>query len=425
LDISFKCKFVTHIADNCDESNEREVSFSWVDEGSFIFKAGDKYHPLTGMYNEKMQPLNKEQAILLSCKGAQNEFARENVIQGLKKKVPCDHTVHGSTTGTVVIVFGCLGLATALAWIVWFIVHRKSAIVKASQFHFMVLFCLGAGLANIGTMVNLGENTNFSCMSRPWVFHLSFSITLGPLFVKAQRVHQIFANKKLRKVVRKLSNSLGQFVAILIIDIVILLLWTFVSPEKAVVETKDVGSIRGIAFTVCRPSETVPLVYLAVLYKAMLLIYGCYISYLTRNVHRNFAESKYIMLAMYNITVFGAISVLLIYGIGLEVEASVVLQSASIFLSAVAALSVVNIPILTRVNTVTEANLFDTETTVHVGSHKTNSTNDSINTDYIKTSTGKNTQKPKFIKPQQMDPVVPGPSPFGDEEGLDVEHLTS
>jgi len=81
----------------------------------------------------------------------------------------------------------------------------------------------------------------------------------------------------------------------------------------------------------------------------VLLCYGCYLAYQTRNVNPNFAESKYIMFAMYNVLIFGAMALIFIYVLKMETETARLLHALCVCISAIASLLVVNIPKLLRV----------------------------------------------------------------------------
>mmetsp|Transcript_12271 Transcript_12271/g.24346 ORF Transcript_12271/g.24346 Transcript_12271/m.24346 type:complete len:218 (-) Transcript_12271:18-671(-) len=101
---------------------------------------------------------------------------------------------------------------------------------------------------------------------------------------------------------------------ILFVDVIILLLWQMSDPEKAVEEESGTPDVFD---TVCKSDGSVS--QLNIVYKAVLTIYGCYVSFLTRDYKSAIAESKQILFCMYVIIVMAVL-----VGIVMSLESTVV-----------------------------------------------------------------------------------------------------
>merc|ERR1712096_304663 len=82
---------------------------------------------------------------------------------------------------------------------------------------------------------------------------------------------------------------------------------------------------------------------LAGVYKAVLVLSGCYLSFLTRNVNPSFAESKSIMMGMYLIAILGGLT-LIITGMGLEPAPRTLMGALGTVVSCVSATLAIFVP---------------------------------------------------------------------------------
>jgi len=257
--------------------------------------------------------------------------------------VSCDYVPSDSSSGMLTLILALVGIVVAFGWMVWFVLHRETGIVKASQLTFMLLFCLGSAGACAALLAFVGEATDSACMFRAWAFHITFDLCLGPLFVKTNRVYKVFVNVKMKKVKAGVKESLQALSALVMVDVIILLVWQFVNPMVAVTEMKEENGVLA-EFTTCGTEGSFPVVYFAALYKVSLCLYGCYLSFLTKDVNPNFAEAKSIMFALYNVTIFGGICVMLLYAFGMtDPGTKLTMQAVCTTISVVVALMCVNI----------------------------------------------------------------------------------
>ena len=228
-------------------------------------------------------------------------------------EVDCSYVTTSSTLGMAVTALSLVGAAWVCFSLVFLVIFWRSPIIKMSQPPFVVMSmmgCVGMCLANL---TNLGEMSDGSCMSRLMTFNICFTVMFAPLFAKTYRVYRVVSNIHLKKANTDISVMLIVVVLIIILDIIILVIWGMVDPEKAVDEE---SSTVGVYDTMCKSEGSAGVVN--ILYKAAITLYGCYISFLTRDYKPAIAESKFILFCMYVIIIMG-----LLVGVVMNLESTV------------------------------------------------------------------------------------------------------
>jgi hypothetical protein len=204
---------------------------------------------------------------------------------------------------------------------------------------FCKLFILGAMVLILSNFVFVGENSETLCILRPWIFHLSFTFMFANLFTKVYRAWRIFGNRSLNAVKFSTAQMYTTIASFVLVDFVILLAWTIFDPPKP---TETVVTFTGGSLSVSMCSSKLPIFPSSLgLYKAALLIGGCYLSYITRHMHSAFAESTYIMYSIYNITVVGGLVLLVIDVIKVNPASAILLQTLGVILGAGGAVFIV------------------------------------------------------------------------------------
>jgi len=257
--------------------------------------------------------------------------------------IDCMYAMYDSDVGLVTMISAVIGAILSVSTIVWIVLHRKLAIAKAAQIPFCVMFSLGMMASNLAQIVFLGPNTDLNCMLRPWLFHLFFTLAFSCLFVKVYRIHKLFNNKKLTASRIKNSQLYTSVAFALCFDCVILAVWSIADPITAETSTITEADTE-IPIEICVTGQLGDtLVGVLAMYKIGIILAGCKLSYETRNVNPNFAEGKHIMFALYNVAIFGAIT-LLLKGMKIGTQGYLLLQSIVTTLSSCVALGCVYIP---------------------------------------------------------------------------------
>ena len=87
--------------------------------------------------------------------------------------------------------------------------------------------------------------------------------------------------------------------SIVLVQVIILLLFTFVDPRKQ--ETEFLGDDMNASYKIVCKHKTNAFAIVQLIYWAFLILSGCVLSYMTRNMKEEFGESKQLILVMYNI----------------------------------------------------------------------------------------------------------------------------
>ena len=325
------------------------------------------------------------------------------VVRGDKlpntQKLYCDYVGWGSSTGWITIILSSIGVVISFVFVVGITKWFARPIMRLSQPIFLVVSVIGALLCCAQNFLTLGANTDLSCTLRVWAINMFFDLLFGPLMCKTYRVNKIMNNKKLRKVAMTNFQVFRMLIGFLLVEFGILIAWQLIDPVKLVVSSEAGVFLESAvkcerAFEKCmRVSDPVPTevgcllatssiespncviennmgfgfnMYdklgeqtcadeknlfgnVVLFYKAIFVLYGCYLGWQTRRFDSSLAESKYIMVAMYQIAVLG-IMTLLLFSMGVSVQARATLQVITTVIGSLGAIILVIGPKFLRVN---------------------------------------------------------------------------
>jgi ABC-type phosphate transport system substrate-binding protein len=150
---------------------------------------------------------------------------------------------------------------------------------------------------------SVNANLDLACQSVPLLFFCGLSITIVPLLLKTWRIHAIFNQTKLRKIVIPNDLLLKYEAAVLGTLAAIVITWTMVDPLHFVREVIRVdisgAVVESVGFCTCKK----PIVWIAPLASVVLffLCVGCTLSCYVRNVPVEFSEGQWIGVAMINL----------------------------------------------------------------------------------------------------------------------------
>lgn len=141
------------------------------------------------------------------------------------------------------------------------------------------------------------------CISRVWLLAIGSSCILGTTFSKTWRIARILSNDSLKPLIIPTTFLLKIFGLIVSIDVIILVVWTALSPLEAVVTVVDENrpTMSFISCSAPRPTAHVALLGIEIIYKGLLIIVSAVVAWKTRSVKLLlFSESKYIAFTIYN-----------------------------------------------------------------------------------------------------------------------------
>ena len=190
------------------------------------------------------------------------------------------------TIVSVILIVLCL--LTSIDFIIWI----DTKVIRASSPLFCMLILLGGIMGFASALLFLGQPTNGVCLARIWLSGLAFATVYSNLIAKNYRLYRIFKNLEMR--VFAISNRdliLQGVLPIVLIELIILILWTSLDPlvvvhdDKSVLLAEDEVNIR------CVSQESWG-VGLFLAFKMFLLALGTVVSYNTRDLVEYFKESQ-------------------------------------------------------------------------------------------------------------------------------------
>jgi len=234
------------------------------------------------------------------CEGG---FARPPYVQ-----IDCDHVSFQSPMGITVQVFAYIGGFIGFFFVIWTIYYRKSKIVKSSQPEFIGLVGLGGLVCSMSPLILLGSVTTTKCRAHPWVFHCSFAIMIGSIFVKTYRIWRIFEGKRFVRVKATAKDSFKMLGFILSFLVFIISLWFILYAPTEFKSWKTIPSVGSVQNSSCTTSSY--FIAIIIFIEVAVVLLACFFSFQIRKVPDKFSETQYIMLAVYSITfIFGVTSI--------------------------------------------------------------------------------------------------------------------
>jgi len=226
-------------------------------------------------------------------------------------EINCTYMDTASGIGIVSYILAAVGVFNcALIGILAFCL-RKNKFMKRSQPIFIYVFIGGAILLNLVIISFVGENTDSSCMVRPWVFNIASTLMFAPLIMKLHRVDIIFRNPSLKKIVISDLTVFLQVLGLLGVDIVLLILWSAIPGQTPMLLEKDelyTGVLEDVKDTYCNTTLSGSIFeVLLFVWKACLIIFGVLKAIQTWRIPSDLSEAKFFAGAIYNITMFGGI----------------------------------------------------------------------------------------------------------------------
>ncbi|XP_033106895.1 gamma-aminobutyric acid type B receptor subunit 2-like [Anneissia japonica] len=221
-------------------------------------------------------------------------------------------------------VMSSFGIMTAIGFLLFNIIYRNERLIKMSSPNMNNVIIFGCILCYITTVVygldslHLSDsNLRIMCQVQKWGFAFGFTLSFGAMFSKTWRVYSIFTNKKLQKRVIKDPRLLAMVGVLLLIDLGILLTWQLTDPLEITIKSLKNQTKEGKPLTIvnieqhlCQSTYQQYFTGALYIYKGLLLIFGAFITWQTRNVNiPALNDSKYIGLSIYNVVIFSSLGV--------------------------------------------------------------------------------------------------------------------
>ena len=142
-------------------------------------------------------------------------------------------------------------------------------------------------------------------------------------------MRQLVGRANFRKVSITNIQAAMYTLPMIVIQIAILIIITFLDPPQATEIIDENGGLV-VQHIVCQANSNALLIT-ELIFEAGMVLIGCILAYMTRNMDSKFGEAKQLIFAMYNIALVGVIIVLVVSLAGLDSSARRVLQAVGVF----------------------------------------------------------------------------------------------
>ena len=189
--------------------------------------------------------------------------------------------------------------------------NRKAIVIKCTQVEITCIFVLAAAGASFSTLIFVGPNETTACELRPFLFTLFFDLMFGSLFIKTLRIYRIIMNRTFRKSRFTVVSSIWLLFTLTCVDLALILAWRYIEEDGMSPATRinsDLMPYGTYTTTVCSSSPRFS--FASSFYKVMIVLGGIKMSWQTRTFPANFAEAKFIALAVYQLALLGLIGLL-------------------------------------------------------------------------------------------------------------------
>ena len=232
------------------------------------------------------------------CGTCEESFAPNQFRNGC---TPIQPTYYHSAipAAIVILTITCIGIVTTICVIVIFIVHFTNKIIKAAGRELTSFLFAGILLSYIVPFLFVIKPSAVICGIR-WVgVGLGFAISFSALLIRTIRIHRIF-NRPMSTKPPLFVGSISQSVFTLIlvgVQVVIMVVWL-------AVERPGVKYVYGTATGEVLCSQSPYSSFTVIVgYNCLLLIATTYYAFRTRNVPKNFNETKFINLTVYSLVI--------------------------------------------------------------------------------------------------------------------------
>jgi 7 transmembrane sweet-taste receptor of 3 GCPR len=206
-------------------------------------------------------------------------------------------------------VLVAVAIGSSLVSAIWVMKHRKTHIVRASQPFFLALISLGAGILG-SSIIPMGiddgvasvETCSRACMAIPWLLVLGWTIVFAALFSKLVRMCLVFNSAaRFRRVTVTAKDVLHYFAILLACNLVLLLVWTFVTPMQWTrIQTSRTESYGKCVATGDRVAW-LTIISLVTAVNGIALIMANVQAFRARRISTEYGESRFIAMAMVSI----------------------------------------------------------------------------------------------------------------------------
>lgn len=222
--------------------------------------------------------------------------------------VSVDYKYIGTGLRAAGLVLCALVMLQAIGFALFTKTNQASRVVKASQPVFLYIICLGTLIMSaaiiplsIDDEIASVSGCSIACQSVPWLICNGFSIAFASILSKTLRINKIFHNPSIKRIKITARDVAKPIFASLALNVLVLSLWTGLSPLYWSREVTAVDEFNRAVTTngFCTSEGFLPYVITLVIGNVGLLALALYQVYNARSLSTEFAESEYIFKALF------------------------------------------------------------------------------------------------------------------------------
>jgi len=198
-----------------------------------------------------------------------------------------------------VSIFALVGLLIVFAFVHK---YRWVKVFVYAQEIFVKIILFGFLLVLVGGSLYAVEPTNGTCIARSWLTNVGFSTVLSAVLVKMSTINRIMQkSKKCKRVKVPREAMFGAVTVLVLIDAIILIVWTSLSPPQAIEELvlpEELGTT--VESSVICDSQMIVFNYVLDGWHLLLLIVASVLSFQSRDIVPAFNESRSIGTMIYS-----------------------------------------------------------------------------------------------------------------------------
>lgn len=220
-----------------------------------------------------------------------------------------------SAASIILSILASLGLLCCLAVTTFVFRYRTLDLIRATSPEFMLVIIFGCIFMFASVFTYFGKPTMASCHVRIWLFFLGYGVSAAALLFKNFRIWRIFANKSMAVfAITTKKLFLAGVLPALTVEIVLLLVWTFVDPYTVVGDTTSPLLRDDQVQLHCASSHVWPM-SIMLSYNAFLLLVNIFISIVTRKIpYSIYREARQILFSSYNTALISIVCLVTLLG---------------------------------------------------------------------------------------------------------------
>jgi len=168
----------------------------------------------------------------------------------------------------------------------------------------LLLLCFGVAvmsLAIVPISLEFSNLGNWTCHSIVYLFVIGFGLVFSTIFAKTYRINKILMSaKKFQRISLSVPQTIFPVAIVFLFNIVMLVSITTLTPitQETTLSDNDEFERPTTQLTTCNRDEAQPLVLTLLFTNTAVLVLALYQTWRARNLSTEFAESKYIAIAL-------------------------------------------------------------------------------------------------------------------------------